>query len=118
MIKMHHTKCTNITNVLIPHFEKELTDDIGSNKLSLLLDKGNDISIIKLLVSIIYFSHASNEVKCTYLGLTQLEKLDANNIVTALNFFFFTNNLNINNCIAIGTDNASVMVGINNGVYS
>ena len=29
-----------------------------------------------------------------------------------------TKNLTINNCIAIGTDNASVMVGINNGVYS
>ena len=29
-----------------------------------------------------------------------------------------TKNLNVNNCIAIGTDNASVMVGINNGVYS
>ena len=34
-VKMHHTKCTNISiNVLCPHYEKELTDDIGSNKLS------------------------------------------------------------------------------------
>ena len=29
-----------------------------------------------------------------------------------------TKNLNINNFIAIGTDNASVMVGINNAIYS
>ena len=29
-----------------------------------------------------------------------------------------TKNLNINNCIAIGSDNACIMVGINNGVYS
>ena len=55
---------------------KELTDDIGSNKLSLLLDESNDISIIKLLgVSIMYFSDASNKVEFTYLGLAQLEKM-------------------------------------------
>ena len=47
-MKMHRTKCTNIiTKVLCPHFEKELTDDIGSNKSSLLLDESNDISIMK-----------------------------------------------------------------------
>ena len=34
-VKMHRTKCTNIiTNELCPHFEKELTDDIGRNNLS------------------------------------------------------------------------------------
>ena len=34
-VNMHRTKCTNIiTNVLCPHFEKELSVDIGSNKLS------------------------------------------------------------------------------------
>ena len=50
-----------ITNVLCHHFEKELTDDICSNKLSLLWDESNDISIIKLLgVSIIYFSHSNH----------------------------------------------------------
>ena len=63
-VKIHRTKCTNITtNVLFPHYEKELTDDIGSNKFNLLLDESNNISIITLLgVSIIYFSHASNKV--------------------------------------------------------
>ena len=81
---MHCTKCTYIiTNVLCPHFEKELTDYIGSNKSTLLLDECNDISIIKLIgVSIMYFSHESNKVKSTYLGLAQLEKCDAS-IVTA-----------------------------------
>ena len=47
-VKMHRTKCTNIIiNVLCPHFEKVLIDDIGSNKFTLLLNKGNDTSIIK-----------------------------------------------------------------------
>ena len=39
-------------------------------------------------------------------------------IVAALKFFLVTRNLNINNCIEMRTDNASVMVGSNNGVYS
>ena len=33
-VKMHRSKCTNInTIVLCPHFEKDMTNDIGSNKL-------------------------------------------------------------------------------------
>ena len=55
-VKMHRTKI--IKNVLCHHLKKELTDDIGSNKLCLLLDEDNDISIIKLLgASLIYFSY-------------------------------------------------------------
>ena len=38
-------------------------------------------------------------------------------IVAALLKLLATKNLSIDNCIAIGTDNASVMAGINNGVY-
>ena len=45
-------------------------------------------------------------------------KCDASSIVAALLKLLVTKNLDINNCIAIGTDNASVMVGSNNGVYS
>ena len=117
---MHRTKCTNIiTNVLCPHFEKELIDNIDGNKICLLLDESNDISIIKLLgVSIMHFSHASNKVESTYLGHAQLTKCNAGNIVTALKKLVVTKNHNITNCIAMGTGNASVMVGINNGVCS
>ena len=64
---------------------KETTDDVGSNKFSLLLDENNDISIIKLVgESVMYFSHASNKVESTYLGLAQLKTCDASSIATAL----------------------------------
>ena len=66
--------------------------------ISLLLDEGNDISIIKLLgMSVIYFSHASNKVESTYLGPAHVEKCDAISIVTALRKLLVTKNLNINN---------------------
>ena len=45
-------------------------------------------------------------------------KCDVSSIVTALKKLLVTKNLNINNRIAMGTDNASVMVVIINGVYS
>ena len=119
-VKMHRTKCTNIIkNVLCPHFEEELTNDIGNNKFSLLLDESNNISVKKLLgISIIYYSHSSHKVESTYLGIIQLEKCDALSIIKALKQLLISKKVNINNCIAIGTDNASVMVGINNGVYT
>ena len=47
-----------------------------------------------------------------------MEKCDAGSIVAALKKLLVTKNLSINNCIAIGTDNSSDPVGINNGVYS
>ena len=120
MVKMHPTNCTNIIkNVLCPHFEEELTNDIGNNKFSLLLDESNDISVKKLLgISVIYYSHSSHKVESTYLGIVQLEKRDALSIIKALKQLLISKKVNINNCIAMGTDNASVMVGVNNGVYT
>ena len=65
-----------------------------------------------------YLSHSSNKVGSTYLGLAQLEECDASSIVTSLQKLLATKNLNISNCIAIGTGNPSAMVGINNGACS
>ena len=46
-----------------------------------------------------------------------LEKCDAVSIVTALKEELLRLKLNITKLIRIGTDNASVMAGVNNGVY-
>ena len=63
---------------------KELTVDIGSNMLSLLLDEGNNVSAKKLLgASVIYFCRASTKVRSNYLGHAQFEKCDAGSIATA-----------------------------------
>ena len=53
-----------------------------------------------------------------YLGLVEIEKCDAENIVLAIKNLMRMKNLKLTNLIAIGTDNASVMTGINNGVYA
>ena len=58
------------------------------------------------------------KVVSTYLGLIEIEECDAENIVLAIKNLLRIKNLKLTNLKAIGTDNASVMAGINNGVYA
>ena len=108
-----------IKNTLCSQFEADVLNDIGQNKFSLLINISKDISVLKLLgISIIYCSDIYKKVVSTYLGLVEIEECDAENIVLAINNLLRTKNLKLTNLIAIGTDNASVMTGINNGVYA
>ncbi|KAJ8972384.1 hypothetical protein NQ314_000197 [Rhamnusium bicolor] len=43
---------------------------------------------------------------------------DADGLIDAIKIVLTKYNLNINNLIGIGTDNASVMVSVNNGLYT
>lgn len=118
-VKMHRSKCSGIIkNVLGQHFEEELVRDIGNRKFSLLLDESNDISVNKLLgIAIVYYSNMYKKVIYTFLSLVLLEKCDALAIVNALKNELLRLKLDLKNMVAIGKDNASVMVGINNGIY-
>ena len=119
-VQMHRTKFTNIIkNILCDHFEKDLRDDVGAGKFSLLLDESNDIAASKLLgVSIIYHSTQQSKVISTYLKLVELDQCDAKAIINALKLLLAKMKLNLQNLLAIGTDNATVIVGVNNGVYA
>ena len=76
---MHRTKCTNvIKNVLCNHFEADFLKNIGKNKFSLIIDKANDISLLKLLsLSIIYFSNGEKKVVSTIFVLIEIEMRNA-----------------------------------------
>ena len=102
-MKMHRTKCINIIkNTLCSHFKADLL---------------NDVSVLKLLgISIIYYSNILKKIVSTYLGLVEIKECDAEHIVLAIKNLLRTKNLKLINLIAIGTNNASVMTGINNGV--
>ncbi|KAF2351405.1 protein of unknown function DUF4371, partial [Trinorchestia longiramus] len=100
------------------HFKENLIADIGDGKFSLLLDESNDISVRKMLgIAIVYFSRNRKKIVHTFLSLVMLDSCDANGIIDALKTELANLKLNLANLIAIGTDNASVMVGVNNGVY-
>jgi len=119
-IKMHRTKCSEIIkNILGPYFNNELLSDIGDRKYSLLLDESNDVSVNKLLgIVIIYYSYKQGKIIASFLALTKLETCNAEGIVNALKKTLEKMRLDLKNLLAIGTDNASVMIGINNGVYA
>ncbi|CAG5090636.1 Similar to ZNF862: Zinc finger protein 862 (Homo sapiens) [Cotesia congregata] len=118
-IHLHRTKCSNIIkNTLSPHFQETLKNDIGTGKFSLLLDESTDISISKYLgIVIIYYSSALKKIITTFLKLAELSSCDANGIISALKNTLTEFNLNYKNILGLGTDNASVVTGVNEGVY-
>ncbi|XP_068245583.1 zinc finger protein 862-like [Palaemon carinicauda] len=119
MTSIKRSKCSAILkNVLYTHFMSDLKNSVGDNAFSLLIDESTDISINKYLgIAIIYHDEIRGQIMSTFLSLTKLEECNASGIVTALKETLHDFGLNIKNLKGLGTDNASVMVGVNNGVY-
>lgn len=117
-LKLHRTKCKNIiVNVLTPHFMDSLKEDIADEKYSLLIDESTDISVVKLLgVTVRYFSRKLKKTVSTFLGIVELEDGTAQSIVSAIKKLLCDVQLDPQNLLGIGVDNASVNVGLNNGV--
>ncbi len=102
----------------MPHFVSKLKEDIDDRKYSTLLDKFTDIAVLKYLgLGIYYLSEHSQTLVSTFLHLAPLQECDANGIIDALKSSLHAYGLNLQNLIGIGTNNASVMVGIHQGVY-
>ncbi|VEN44313.1 unnamed protein product [Callosobruchus maculatus] len=118
-LQMHRRKCSCIIrNVLEPHFINKLREDTADVSYSLIIDESTDISVHKYLgVCIKYFSILSGRLVTTSLGLWELQNVDAEGIVSCLFNVLEKYKLKIHHLQGLGTDNASVMVGINNGVY-
>lgn len=119
-LRLHRSKCTCIlNNVLALYFQHNLLADIGNSFFSIIIDKSTDISVQKFLgIIIIYFSESQNKIVMTFLDMPQLFDFSANGIVEVIKKTLNKYNFKLNNLIGIGTDNASVMTGINNGVYA
>ena len=92
-------------------------EDIGVGSHSLLLDECNDININKMLdLAIIYFSKNSRQVTSTFSKDVELEACTVEAIFDALK----QDLSKIKHDLAklISTENASVMVRINNGMFA
>jgi Domain of unknown function (DUF4371) len=117
--KLGRTKCSMIIkNIWGPYFKKELIDDIGDGFYSLLIDESTDISVTKYLgLVIIYYSRKQSKIESTYLTLESLDRFDAVGIAEAVKTVLIKFGLSISRMRGLGTDNASVMVGVNKGVF-
>lgn len=118
-MSLHRTKCTvTIKHVMMPQFVGKLKEDISDTKCSFLLDESTDISVTKFLgIVICYYSESAKNIASTFLQLAPLTECNASVIVDVLKKTPEQHGLDLHILIGIGTDNASVMVGINNGVY-
>lgn len=104
---------------MAPHFIEEIVSDLGDQEYSLLLDESTDISVSKILgISIRYFSRSLKTIISTFLGLVEIEDGTANSIVNGIKGLLLVLNIEIKKMIGIGTDNATVMIGTNNGVHA
>ncbi|XP_046808267.1 uncharacterized protein LOC124420167 [Lucilia cuprina] len=109
---LHRTKSTNIiTNVLALHFVDNLLEVIGDSSFSLILDEGTDIPVEKLLdVVIRYYSRDKEQFITTFLGLIDLEGGKADDLLKGLERLTILFKLDLTKLLAIGTDNAAIMV--------
>lgn len=119
-IHLHRTKCSNIIkNVLAPHFTNLLKKELKDQPFSLLIDESTDISVQKYLgIVVIYYSNAHKKVVSTFLDLAELSECNADGIICAIKRTLDRFELSLSNLMGLGTDNASVMTGINNGVFT
>lgn len=117
--KMDRTKSTAIiNNVLAPHFKNELKNDIGDEFYSIIIDESTDITVLKYLGIVIkYYSKTNKKIVSTFLHLAQLTTCNADALVDAILNTLKEYGLDEQKMIGLGTDNASVLVGVNNGVY-
>ena len=119
-MKLHRTKCTSVMKlVFCPHFSNDLNNDIDEAAYSILIDKSTDIIVTKYLgIAIIYFSMLQKKIVSTYLALASIEECLAEALAKFVKFTLEKYNLDIKKLIGIGTNNASVMTGVNNGLYA
>ncbi|KAH7972736.1 hypothetical protein HPB52_016353 [Rhipicephalus sanguineus] len=117
--QMRRSKCASvIKNVLGPHFKADLAQDIGDSYYSFIIDESTDISVTKFLaISIIYHIVTKSRIMTTFLNLCTLEVCTADGIVAAVKSTLMEYCLKLERMRGVGTDNASVMTGINNGVH-
>lgn len=118
-IKLKRSKCSAIlTNVWYPELKAQLKKDIGNGYYSLIIDESNDISDIKMLGIVIkYFSIARKRIITTFLKLVEIKECDAESIVNSVKLVINEFELQLQKLKGLGTDNAAVMVGIQNGAF-
>ena len=119
-IKLHRNKCCAlITNVISPSFRQELKDEVRG-KYSLMFDDSTDISVHKHSVfAISYYSDVKGGIVDAFLGIlrepnyaTGQKLFDV--LCECLTFY----GLDIRDCVSVGCDGGSSMVGEYNSVWS
>ena len=119
-IHMKRTKCSKlITHVIIaPSLFNEITADLHDGCYSLIADKNTDAASTKNLCSHQYFSKSKNKVETSLLGMAEVVSATEENLFEALESLTDRAHLQLENCIGLGTDGVSNMIGQHNSLFS
>ena len=119
-LKLHRTKCMSlIKNVISLALFEDLLDDIRGAKYSLLIDESTDVSVTKhLCICVRYFSQKEQTVTTAYLGIIPVVSTTGESLFDAISNFLQVNNIDIHDCIGLGTDGANNVSGEFNSVFS
>lgn len=119
-VRIHRTKCSQLLkNVISPAILTALVQDIGDKAYSLILDESTDVSVQKYLALCVrYFSEKQKAMVTDFLGIVNVIYTDAESLYAHITSYLKSINLPVLNLIAIGTDGASNMVGINHSVFT
>lgn len=118
-MKCSRTKCTAVIRyVLAPHFHENLKTAIGDMPYSIIIDETTDIQWNKVLgIAVRFVDVKLQKVSSTFLGIMEIKDGTAETVTNAIDELLRKRNLNPQNCVGIGTDNASVMTGEKSGVH-
>lgn len=118
-LKMHRTKCSKlILNVIAPAMLHELIEDIGNQSYNLIMDESTDISVIKYLAFCVrYYSLTQKRIVTDFLGIVEVEKATGKILFNSTIEFLKKIGLNVENCIGIGSYNASNMTASEKGFF-
>lgn len=119
-LRMHRTKCSKIIlHIIAPRMLKELIDDIGSEDFSVILDESTDISTIKYMAYCVrYLSKKLNNIVTNFLGFSEVATATADQLYNNFVTFIAEVGLDLKHLIAIGTDGASNLCGVNYSLYT
>lgn len=119
-IRLHRTKCSRlITQVIAPALLEALVEDVGNQPFSLILDESTDVSVQKHLAICIRYSSSRQEgIITNFLGIVTLTDATAIVLYKRLDAYLRSIKININNLVAIGTDGASAMCGVNHSLFT
>lgn len=119
-LQLHRSKCSKIiTKILNPALIDELRDEIGDQPFSIIVDESTDIGKEKYMAYCICYYNKKLQKLCTdFLGLQMVESCTAENLVAYFRSFMDECKLDLNNLIALATDGASNLCGVNNSLFA
>ncbi|KAK3915237.1 Zinc finger protein 862 [Frankliniella fusca] len=121
-VTLDRTKCTAVlTNVVAQTEIEETVENIKNSPFSILVDKSPDISHKKnFCILVKYVDPKTSFIRTDLLHMLELDPIDCS---AEKIFGLFENVMNkyeipMTNIIGLASDNANVMIGVNNSFYS